>query len=152
MEQFSVWLLKFAQHDLKVSSREAKTPEGKAKIAKASRDICTELLDWQNIKRNRRTVLSGSFASYARKHDSVHEYQFGGRMRPLKDRYKDTFAYHIGVNPVRYPDLSRYNFSESVIDDDGIQKPAKIPTFSAKKTDEFGSGMDKRALRRIILG
>ena len=149
MEQFSVWLLKFAQHDLKMSSREAKTPEGKAKIAKASRDICTELLDWQNMKINRRTVLSGSFASYARKHDNIHEDQSG---RPLREHYKNEFAYHVGVNPVAYPDLARYKFSEAVIDDDGIQTPATIPTFSAKKTDEFGSGLDKRALRRIILG
>ena len=143
IEQFGVWLLKFVeQHDLKMSSREAKTPEGKAKIAKASRDICTELLDLPNMKESRRTVLSGSFASYARKHDKVHG---------LKNNHKDIYAYHVGVNP-SWSDLNRYKYMESTTDENWVETLAKIPTVSAKKSDEFGSGMDKKALRRIILG
>jgi len=143
IEQFSVWLLKFAQHDLKMSSQEAKTAEGKAKIAKASRDICGELLDVKNMKENRRTVLSGSFASYARKHDSVYKFSDGSQSLPLTEYYKNKYAYHVGVNPP-HVDVNRYKY--------GGAEERKIPTFSAKKTDEFGSGLDKRALRRIILG
>ena len=148
IEQFSVWALKFVeQHELGMSRAEAKTPEGKAKIAKGVRLLCKEMLDWKSLAPHRQTALSGSFAIYARKHDAVHK---------AKSRTGVPFtgqkAYHIGLQPSKDRlGLFKLNAPEKYAVAHGFGN-RKIPQVSAKKSDEFGDGMDGRALRRVILG